>query len=414
MPRIPKPLLTKKDAPPTPELQEKIEIHLNKLAPGDASEAFEPTALINLAGELESNPILAELFFQKILSHPSHRLSRLLSDLTKRVTSKPVQKGIKRTFYLLKQKGMDLPPAAEKKGEESGKGILKAMDLVQVTGYLSEFDPARNRMVAMLIPKVPKGKLFVFALIDPEGSLGSLTALEVNKKGAKEILGELEEHSGHSFLEADAGQVAFVLKEAHDRKSILSQEDEGIYTAIINLLSGLKSINPFPIIRSLFPMEQAILEIPLDINRLMAIPEVSYYLPANELIEPYRKAVRQVQEGILILSQTQKKEQINESIQRASREIFQDQGKAALVRYLEEVAYLYFLKGQAEEAKVLFSAAQFLDNQWKLEKAEGNPFLVWLVEKALLGDSPLESEGSQSQHYEQSPGGIIIPPWVKK
>ncbi|MBA4392586.1 MAG: hypothetical protein C0407_03440 [Desulfobacca sp.] len=414
MSRIPRLLSTKKDATLSPELLEKVEIHLNKLAQGDEPEAFEPTAIKSLARELENNPSLTEWFFQKIGSQPSQHLSRLLLELSQLVTSKPVQKGIKRTVYLLKQRGMDLPAAIEKNGEISGKGILKAWDSVPVTGYLSEFDPARNRMVAMLIPKGPKGKVFVFALIDPDGSLASLTALEVNKKGAKEILGELEEHSGHSFLEADPGQVAFVLKEAHDQKSILSQDDEGMYVAIINLLSGLKTLSPAPIIRSLFPLDQVILEGSTDINRLMAIPEVSYFLPADEVLEPYRKALQEVEEGILILNQAQKREQVNEIIQRAGREIFRGQGRVALVRYLEEVAYLYFLKGQSGEAKVLCSAAQFLDNQGGFLSATENVLLIRLAEKALLGESPLEKENSEDQDHEQSQGGIIIPPWVKR
>jgi hypothetical protein len=266
----------------------------------------------------------------------------------------------------------------------------------------------------MLIPKVPKGKLFVFALIDPGGSLDSLTALEVSKKGAKEILGELEEHSGHSFLEADPGQVAFILKEAHDRKSLLSREDEGAYGAIINLLSNLKTINPFPIIRSLFPRDPAVSEVPLEINRLMAIPEVANYLPTEELIEPHRRAILQVQQGILILSQTQKREQVNEIIRRASQEIFQGQGRTDLVRYLEEAAYLYYLKGQLEVATDLFSAVHFLNNQREKTTPEENPLLIRLVENALLGERSLENEQSQGQNHEQTEGGIIIPPWVKK
>jgi hypothetical protein len=414
MPKIPRPPLTKKDPALSPDLLEKIEIHWNNLAQGDEIEAFEPMAMTNLAGELDNNPILADFFFEKILSQPSPRLSRLLLDIIEQVTSKPVQKGIKRTLYLLKQKGMDLPALVKKKGEGTGQGILKAMDSVQATGYLSEFDPARNRMLALLIPRVPKGKLFVFSLIDPEGCLASLTALEVNKKGAKEILGELEEHSGHSFLQADPGQLGFILKEAHDRKSLLSQEDEGIYTAIINLLSGLKAINPFPIIRTIFPPDPAILEVPLDLSRITSIPEVSNYLPAEKWIDPYRRAIQEVQEGILILSQAQKRDQTYEIVLRASREFLLGQGRTDLVRYLEEAAYLYFLKGQLEEAKILSSAAYFLDNQWELEKAEGNPLLIWLLENALLGESPLEDEGTPNQNYEQTQGGIIIPPWVAR
>lgn len=414
MPKRSHPIGTDNQSTLNPELQEKIENLLKELTQGKEAAAFEPRAIKNLAGELDNNPILADFFFEKIVSQPSQPLSRLLSELIKQVTSKPVQKGIKRTLYLLKQKGIDLPAPTEQKGEGAGRGILKARDAVQVSGYLSEFDPGRNRMLAMLIPKVPKGKLFVFALIDPDGSLGSLTALGVNKKGAIEILGELEEHSGHSFLEADPGQVAFLLKEAHDRKSTLSPEDEGIYVAILNLLRGLTTINPDPIIRSLFSPGQVDPAVPLDLERITSIPEVSYYLPAEEVIEPYQRAIQEVQEGILILSQAQKRDQVHEIVLRASREIFQGQGRTGLVRYLEEAAYLYYLKGQLEEAKALFSATHFLNNQGEKTETDENPLLIRLVETALLGEGFLEDEGSQDEDSERSEGGIIIPPWIIK
>ncbi len=348
MPKRSHPIGTDNQSTLTPELQEKIENLLKELTQGKEAEAFEPRAIKNLAGELDNHPGLAERFFQKILSQPTQRLSLLLLALINQASSRLLQKGIKRTLYLLKQKGMDLPAPTEPKGEGAGRGILKARDSVQVSGYLSEFDPGRNRMLAMLIPKVPKGKVFVFALIDPDGCLGSLTALEVSKKGAKEILGKLEEHSGHFFLEADPGQVAFLLKEAHDRKATLSPEDEGIYVAILNRLSGLTTINPLPIIRTLFSQDQADPAVPLDLERITSIPEVSYYLPAEEGIEPYQRAIQEVQEGILILSQAQKREQVHEIVLRASREIFKGQGRTGLVRYLEEAAYLYGSSGKCQ------------------------------------------------------------------
>ncbi len=106
--------------------------------------------------------------------------------------------------------------------------------------------------------------------------------------------------------------------------------------------------------------------------------------------------------------------QVHEIVLRASREIFKGQGRTGLVRYLEEAAYLYYLKGQLEEAKVLFYAAHFLNNQGEKTETEENPLLIRLVETALLGEESLENEGSQDEDSERSEGGIIIPPWIKK
>ncbi len=236
-----KPPLVKKDSFFNSELIEKIENPLNSLLATEESAAFDPELITNLAETLDENPALADFFFEKLLARPSVTIARLLFELVDRLTSKSVHKGIKRTLYLLKQRGMDIPSARKDKGEKAGQGILKETVSAQVSGYLSEFDEVRNRMLALIIPQVSKGKLFVFALINPERSLESLTALAVSKKEAKGLLQDLEEQAGHSFLSADPGQVALILKEAHDRRSNLSKEDEGIYAHIINLLTGLKT-----------------------------------------------------------------------------------------------------------------------------------------------------------------------------
>ena len=406
-------LRNKDQGPLAPEIQKKIENFLNELNSGKEAEAFEPKVLIHLAGELDKNPSGAEWLFQKILSQQTQHSSLLLSALINQVTSKSVLKGIKRAIYLLKQKGIALPAEQEQGAERKDGGILKARDSVRETGYLSEFDPARNRMLAMLIPKATQGKVFMFALIEPGGNLGHMTAVEVSKKEAKEILGDLAEQSGHSFLEADPGQVAFLLKEAHDRKSSLSPDDEGIYSAILGYLCGSKTVNELPIIRSLFPGAEGSGEMSLDMPRLLSIPEVHYYQLKDEWIKPYQQAILDVQTSVLILNQMQKKEQIIGITRKAGREIFQDRARTDLLRYLEEVSYLYYLKGRKEESQVCFEAAKSLVIEKETENLGENPLLFWLTERALLGDQMGEQPG-QDQVEEQSEGGIIIPPWVKK
>lgn len=405
---------TKKDSPSTVDLLNRVERHWNDLLPTGDPVAFEPHRLKNLAEDLDGDPVLAGLFFEKGNTEPSSLFVRLLLDLNPYCRSKSVHKGIKRTLYRLEQKGVELPRSKENQGEGVRKGVLKEVEASPVTGYLSEFDGARNRMLALLIPKVSKGKLFLFALVNPDGGLESLTVLEVNKKEAKEILGELEEHSGHPFWEADPRHVSFVLKEAHDLKSNLSKEDEGIFGGIFNLLNSLKSVAPAPLIRSLFPQDLTEGTAPLALDPLRAIPEVFYYQFEDEVIDPYRAAVRNVQEGILIVSPVQKREQIREIIEKASREIFKDLRRTGLLRYLEELAYLYFLKGQSQEAKVLFNAAQLGNRDGESVPVGGSPLLLRLVEMALLDKEDLEDPSDQPPVPKITQAGIIIPPWVKR
>ena len=414
MSRMSKPPLVKKDSFFDSELREKIESPLNSLLAAEESAAFDPELITNLVDTLDENPALADYFFDKLLARPSVVIARLLFELADHLTSKSVHKGIKRTLYRLKQRGMDIPSVREDKGEKAGQGILKETVSAQVSGYLSEFDEFRNRVLALIISQVSKDKLFIFAIIGPENGLERLTALTVNRKEAKGFLKDFEEQTGHSVLSADPGQVALILKEAHDRRSNLSKEDEGVYGHIINLLTGLKKVRQDPIIRSLFPVGEPLLEMPPDWERLTRIEEVAYYLPKAEVLEPFQKSLRQVQEAILIISPSQKRQQIGEILIQGSRDIFKGQEREDLVRYLEELAYLYYLKDQIEEAKLLFSASLFLAKEGERATSQDNPFLIWLVEKALSIEKIMEDDNGQDPVPEKTPGGIIIPPWVKR
>ena len=137
-------------------------------------------------------------------------------------------------------------------------------------------------------------------------------------------------------------------------------------------------------------------------------------MPKAEVLEPFQKSLRQVQEAILIISPSQKRQQIGEILIQGSRDIFKGQEREDLVRYLEELAYLYYLKDQIEEAKLLFSAALFLAKEGERATFQDNPFLIWLVEKALSIEKIMEDDNGQDPVPEITQGGIIIPPWVKR
>jgi hypothetical protein len=102
-------------------------------------------------------------------------------------------------------------------------------------------------------------------------------------------------------------------------------------------------------------------------------------------------------------------------VDRAVRELFPPQKRASLQRYLEEAAYLYYLKGKREEAENLFYWAVTLDQEKESRPGKENPLLLWLMETAFLvlrespGENPMSELGEQ-----ETEGGIIIPSWVKK
>jgi hypothetical protein len=394
----------------SPQFLEKAETCLNRLLTTQESNPEAQEIITSLVQDLDENPVVAEIVFKKIAALPRSFSLWFLPVLNLRTQSKPVKKGIKRALYLLKQKGIEMPSPMEQQSKHGG-GILRNIEPVQATGYLSEFDGLKNQMLGLLIPKPTQGRLFVFALIGSEG-MESLNALEVSKKEVKDIIADLEGRSGLVLLEADLGHVAFVLKEAHDRHSQLSKDDEGAYQGIINLLEGKKMVGRSPIIHSLLTLESRERPLSSDIPLLAKTPEIFYLLPEPKDLEPYLKEVEEVRAGLLILNEMQQRERLNGIVERAIRELFPQEKCDGLLRYLEEVAYLYVLKKRPDEAEALLYWAETLDQEKESRQGRENPLLLWLMETVLLakeGEKPPTFEPKE----QTTQGGIIIPSWVR-
>jgi len=105
MPGNVKSQLPKKDTFKT-QLAERAEAVFKQLRETEESKSERMEIINILARELEENPALADIFLRKITTHRGPFSPWFLPYLNRRIRSKSIQKGIKRTLYLLKQKGI--------------------------------------------------------------------------------------------------------------------------------------------------------------------------------------------------------------------------------------------------------------------------------------------------------------------
>jgi hypothetical protein len=392
---------------PNPEYSEglnKIESSWRELLEVGKAGTFKPELIKDLAEVFDKQTDLFEFLLKREIAEADPASVQLLMALNDQVISKRAHKLIKRALYLLEQKGLPVSSEFEQKKGSADSGILKERARPQLYGYLSEFDEGGNRIAAMVLPMGIKGKVFLFVLINTEGEMENFTALEVNKKEAKRILADLEEQTGQPFFEAAPEHTASVIKEAHDRGSHLDQSGEGSWAAILNLLSGLRAFEQDWVIRSLIQPEEGGR---MDLPRLLSLPEAARFFIKPELFEPYRQSIKAIQEGVLIVSPEQKMVQIQNIVRKAAEDIFQGEVRNRLIRFFEEAAYLYYLKDQKDQSRLLIQAAHSLEPH---PRSGENPYLLWLVERFLLpGQDPSLEPGPK---METTQGGIIIPAWV--
>jgi hypothetical protein len=224
-------------------------------------------------------------------------------------------------------------------------------------------------------------------------------------------LKDLEDRSGQKFWEAEAGHVTHLLKEAHQRLSRLSREEEEDFAGILRLMEGKGAIGQAPVIRTL--LDEKILEPPpaLDLETLIRIREVFLLLPEKTVLESYLIQVNEARSGLLILNEIQIRERLRDIVEKAVKESFPPERRGQIRRFLEETAYLRYLKGEREEAGILYYWATTFSQGTGPEDKSGHPLLVGLMETVLLTEESGEPPGDEPAE-KRTRGGIILPAWA--
>lgn len=393
-----------------PRMLQKARDRLDQIRLHYENPAEKDKLLQELALELEADLPFASFLLNQVVDLPESWNGSLLQELGERVTAKPLLRGIKGGIYQLRQRGREV--RSPEKEPEGRRGVLRLTETQSPEGYISDFDDLGNRMLALVLPRVPQGRILVFGLIHWDRGLEDLSALEVSKKQVKAILEETENQAGQRFHPVAAGHGVFLLREAHDQAGRLKPEDEKVYAVLNNFL---ETLGPFP-------SESAIASLLKEAGTqggarnweiLQEIPElVRFHLPPEEM-ETYARPIAEIKEGPLVLSPAQQEERIREVLAKAAEELFREERGRRLVRFLEEIAALYWLKGLQDQAAQIMAALGTFQRERETRQEPGHPLLTWLVRKEFL-PSAAESPERLPSSEERTEGGLILPSWVKK
>jgi hypothetical protein len=395
----------------TPAFQERVDYYLQRMAVLRNEPDNLPELIQEILPDLEVNPNLAEAFLVQILNRKEEGTALFLSRLRDRVEASALRRRIKGALYQLTQQGLEVPGGEE--ARKTGPTILKQAESLPLECYLSAFDPLGSRMLTLVVPRVPQGRILVFALVNWDQGLEDLTALEVSKKQVRPLLEETRESAGYPFFPADPNQVVYLLKEAHARTPVLKPEDKKVYSVLMNYLETMGPFTSRPVIRELIPAVEQSKQTTGEWESLKTVPELTaFQLPGNWLSSHTQKLL-EIQDSPLVLSPGQQKERLLTVTQQTANEIFTPDRVGNFYRYLEEIVYLYWVKGDAEQARVLLGAVDRLKEVFAGLPVRENPLLTWLIEKEFP-----EVEGEENAPppppETRTEGGLILPHWVKK
>ena len=402
---------TKEGKRKDPAIQGKVDLFFQQLETIRGETDLLQGLIKELLPDLEADPALAEAFLFQSTAQKDEVTALFLSRLKDRSGNSALRRRIKGALYQLSQQGLEVPEEAE--NQKTVPAILKQAESMPLECYLSDFDPWGSRMLTLVIPRLPQGRILVFALANWDQGLEDLTALEVSKKQVKPLLEESQETSGYPFYPADPNQVVFLLREAYARSSALKTEDKKVYSVLMNYLETMGSFTTRPIIRDLIPMAGQENQAGGDWESLKSIPELmAFQLPSDRLSSCAQK-LGEIHSSPLVLNAGQQKERLQAVIQQAAGDFFTPARVENLRRHLEEIAYLYWLKSETEPALDLFSAAVRLEGETSDRERPESPLLGWLIEKEFQEIEEKKS-GPAVEPETRTEGGLILPHWVKK
>ncbi len=392
-----------------PRMLQKVRDRLEQIRLVYENPAEKDKLLQELALELETDLPFASFFLEQVVDLPESWNGSLLQELSERVTAKPLRRGIKGGIHQLRQRGREV--RSPEKEPEGRRGVLRQTETQSPEGYISDFDDLGNRLLALVLPRVPQGRILVFGLMNWDRGLEDLSALEVSKKQVRTLLEETENQSGQRFHPVAPGHGVYLLREAHDQVGRLKAEDEKVYGALNNYLETMGPFPSEPFIYSLAHTEEGNEDRGWDY--LKEIPELAgFHLPPEEM-GPHARPLLEIKESPLVLSPAQQENRIREVIAGAVTAIFQEERVRRLVRFLEEIAAVYWLKDRPEQARHILAALKSFARERAAAAEPGHPLLSWLVQKEFL---PAEgtTEDQPARAEERTEGGLILPAWVKK
>jgi hypothetical protein len=394
-----------------PAFRGKVDYFLQRLETIQGKTDILPELIKELLPDLEADPALAEAFLFQATARKDEPVTLFLSRLKDQTGSSALRRRIKGALYQLSQKGLEVPGGAENK--KTGPAILRQAETSPLVGYLSDFDPLGSRMLTLVVPRVPQGRILVFALANWDQGLEDLTALEVSKKQVKPLVEESQETSGYPFYPADPNQVVFLLREAYARSPALKPEDKKVYSVLMNYLETMGPLATRPIIKDLIPRDEQENQAGGDWESLKSIPELmAFQLPSDRLSSCAQK-LEEIHSSPLVLNAGQQKERLQAVIQQEVTDFFTPARVAHFHRHLEEIAYLYWLKSEPGLSRVLFSAAARLEGETIDREGRESPLLGWLIEKEFQEIEEKKS-GPAVESETRTEGGLILPHWVKK
>lgn len=304
--------------------------------------------------------------------------AQLLEEVARSADNKARQKEAKKSLYRLRSvhPELDLPSLPREV-----RSPLVPPEFKVLRAMASPIDGTGHRLF-FLAKAQPMGKVKnVFLLGDDRQGILSCQVFETSKKSLSEVLGEVVARD--QWVELAPGYWRALVEELHQKNSRSHLPvPEGYSAAVADLEEPSLLLRPL-IYQELD--EEAIRQNPYLLSRaprLFDLEELAGWPFPQDRIEKYMEELRQVERGMIIISDVLKKEREEEIYLRAVQELFDAEVRAIYRRRLEEMAYFLWCTQRKEEAELALATALALEDL-EGERIKEHPWAREMVHRSL-------------------------------
>ena len=314
---------------------------------------------------------------------------------------KELSKGIKKTLYRLKNKGIELAPP------ESLTGVpapTEEVPLPSPTAYATTMDPLGERLILAVKPKDDQELTILQFLVSDQKGINDLIASVTTPKDFEQYLNKMSTTKDITMVEVDLDYCHLLIKESSRRNHISGTKIPANYFLWKKFFGPYDTALENPAIYTLLPAGAIKSEAPLlqRSEKLIEKYTFTFWLLDWKLLVTAYQEIHELENSLLVLSEPQKESRTREIVQKTAHAFFDDKNRLLFQRRLEESAYILWKTDRKDDAKSAFAAALAFAPDGV--SSDNHPFALKTVEKNLA----FLKEQSQREKRSES-GQIILP-----
>jgi hypothetical protein len=277
-----------------------------------------------------------------------------------------LRREVRRALFRLRQRGIEPPAKAEDKSREFA---IRA----GLTAMLSPADREGVRIVWLSHTQMGGRIKRLFALESRDEGLLAAETAELTRREFGSELEQLKQNAGIKMIDADARLVDFILCDAYRRTPEARRGKVGNFLVLRAEVTGAPPPSEIehPVYRELGA--NALQEPSPDLLKERELLE--WRLP-EALIKPYVDEINRSEESLIVVSAIQKRERVNEILERAITTILSGESGARIRRAFEDIAYYMFHTGRQQQASWAAAAAAMLRDGSDVKRSTF--FQTWL------------------------------------